>query len=170
MMFLVSHAVFCQKQLVVLKRGSVVAHFNPGDDFVFKKKGDSNKISTYVNNLSDTAVVTHRDTIPFRQIDRIYFTQHTFLQTIGTALTIAGAGYFLIDQINNVIVNGNRPKLDKDINRFSVPALAVGLPLIFIRKKSQRIGYKYRIMTVTKESPFYHSDTPKGYVSPYIPH
>ena len=94
---LISQVAAGQKQLVILKRGEVVVRYNPGDDFVFTRKGSSEVIDTYVNNLSDTAVVTHRDTIPFHQIDRIYFRQHNLLQTIGTAFVIAGAPHRAVD-------------------------------------------------------------------------
>ena len=146
-----------QKQLVVLKRGEVVKYYDPGDDFVFKQKGVEGIRSTYVNNLSDTSIVTHRDTVAFHKIERIYFQQHSFHNTVGAFLVIGGTGYFLVDQINNVLVNGNKPQFDSDINNVSIPLIAIGLPLILTRKKSQRIGYRYRILTVTKESPLYRN-------------
>lgn len=154
-----SGAALAQKQLVVLKREDVLLRLYPGDDFVFRLKDDKRVRASYVNNLSDTAVVTHRDTIPFHRIDRIYFPQHKFYNTVGTALVIFGGGLFLIDQINVVVVNGNEPDLDDNVTTISLSSLAAGLPLMLIRKKSQRIRYPTRIMMVDKGSGFYRPDT-----------
>lgn len=150
-----SHGAWAQKQLVVLKRGEVVFRYVPGDDFVVRLKGEPGMISSYVNNLSDTAVVIHSDTIPFHLIDRLYFPQHSLLNTVGAFLTIGGAGIFIIDQFNEVVVHGNEPSFDERVNRITVSSLVVGLPMFLIRKKSQRIGYKYRLLMVEKDSPFY---------------
>lgn len=158
-----------QKQLILLKRENVIHRMMPGDDFVFKKKENSAVITTYINNLSDTAVVTHRDTVPFHRIERIYFSRHTFLNTIGTVLVIGGAGIFLIDQFNTVVVRGDDFSLDDRVTNISVGSLTVGLPMMLIKKKSQAIRNRYRLLTVTESSPFYFNDKPKGYISPYIP-
>ena len=161
-------AVRAQKQLVILKNDKVVKRFKPGDDFVFTLKGSKRTYQTYINNLSDTAIVTHRDTIPLYQIDRIYFKQRSFQYTVGAALVAAGIGYFLVDQVNYVFVIGNKPELNRDVNRFSIPTIAIGLPLFLFRKKSQHIRHNYHAYVVTKESIFYKPD-PSGYQSPYIP-
>lgn len=161
-------AACAQKQLVLLKKEKVVLRLYPGDDIVFKKKGRKTIWTSYVNNLADTAVVIHADTIPFRTIDRVYFKQTKFYNVLGTALVIGGAGYFLIDQFNVTVVQGDKASLDKGVNRVSIPALVMGLPLMLIHKKSQRLGHKYRLMTVKPGSVFYQPD-PKGFESPYIP-
>ena len=93
-----------QKQIVLLKKEKVLLRLYPGDEFIYRLKGDDQKRTTYINNLSDTSVVTHRDTVPFHTIDRIYFQQKKFYNTVGTALVIFGAGLFFIDQFNHVIV------------------------------------------------------------------
>lgn len=154
---------WAQKQLVILKRDAVVKRYYPGDDFVFKRKGTDGVISSYINNLSDTAVVTHRDTIPFHEIERVYFMQHSFRNTLGAFFVIGGAGYFLVDQINNVLVNGNSAALDSDINKVSVPLLAAGLPMMLIKKRSQAIRRKYRLLTADSDSPFYRPEIRSQY-------
>lgn len=161
-------AAFTQPQLVILKGERVVKRFHGGDDFVFRMKGSKTIRRTYINNLSDTAVVTHRDTVPFHKIDRIYFRQNKFYNTIGAAMVIAGSGVFLIDQFNIIVVRGLEPDLDPGITRFSVTALALGIPLILIKKKSQRIDQRHKLRTVKKGSPFFQPDPKSGFVSPFI--
>lgn len=152
-------AVHSQKQLVLLKGEDVLLRLYPGDEFRYKIKGSTNVRTTYVNNLSDTAVVTHRDTVPFHRIDRIYFQQRKFYNTIGSFLVIFGGGLFLIDQVNTVLVQKQSPSLDDGVTSLSLYSLAAGLPLMMLKKKSQKLGYRTRLITVEKGSAFYRPDT-----------
>lgn len=155
----ISVAAYSQKQLVLLKKENVLLRLYPGDEFVYRLKGSKSVNTTYVNNISDTAVVTHRDTVPFHRIERIYFPQRKFYNTVGTALVIFGAGLFVIDQVNVVIVNKQSPDLDDRVSVLSLSSLAVGLPMMLLKKKSQRLKYRTRLMEVDKGSGFYRQDT-----------
>ena len=155
-----------QKQLVFLHHETVLKRYNPGDDIVFKLKGSDDVIRSYVNNLSDTAVVIHADVVPFRKIDRVYFVQHKFYNTLGTLAVLAGVGYFLIDQLNRVVVNKDKPGLTASVSRFSITTIGIGLPLMIFKKRSQRIDYAHQFLTVKKGSVFYKPD-PNGYTMPY---
>lgn len=148
-----------QKQLVVLKREKVLLRLFPGDEFIYRLKGSNTIRTTYVNNLSDTAVVTHRDIVPFHRIDRLYFPQRRFYNTVGTALVIFGAGLFIIDQLNVTVVNKKSPDLDPQVTALTLSSLAAGIPLMVIKKKSQRLKYPVRLMMVEKGSAFYRPDT-----------
>lgn len=163
---MVSHLADAQKQLVLLRKENVLLRLYPGDEFVYKLKGNKTRRTTYVNNISDTAVVTHRDTVAFHRIDRIYFPQRKFYNTIGSALVIFGAGLFIIDQINVMVVNGNKPDLDSRVSAISLSSLAVGMPLMLIKKKSQKLQLGNRLMMVEKGSAFYRPDT-REYILPY---
>jgi hypothetical protein len=160
-------ASFGQKQLVILKKEKVLLRLYPGDEIIFKLKGSKVKKTTYVNNLSDTALVTHRDTVAFHRIERIYFHQPKFYNKIGAALVILGGGLFLIDQINVVLVNGQSPSLDNWVSTVTLTSLAVGIPAILVKKKSQRLNYRHTLKMVTKGSAFYQPDT-RNYISPYL--
>jgi hypothetical protein len=157
-----------QKQLVLLKRQRVILRLYPGDDIAFREKGYKSIRHSYVNNLSDTAVVTHNDTIAYHTIDRLYFRQSKFYNVLGGALVIGGIGYFLIDQVNELAVHGNKASIDQRINRICIPAVIIGLPLMLIHKKSQRLTPKYHLLMVKPGSIFYKAN-PKGYQSPFIP-
>ena len=148
-------AAFSQKQLVLLKREKVLLRLNYGDDFNYRLKGSKTMRYSYVNNLYDTAVLAHKDIVPFHKIDRIYFNHSSFGNRFGTFLVIGGVGYFLIDQFNTVIVQGEEASIDKNVATTSAILAGVGLPLMLIKKKSQRIGGKYRLLTVEKGSSFY---------------
>jgi hypothetical protein len=144
-----------QKQLVLLKKQKVILRLNPGDDFVYSLKGVKGIRKSYVNNLYDTAVVAHQTVVPFHKIDRIYFRRSSFVNVLGGLLVIGGAGIFLIDQLNTVVVQGEDPALDDRVVAISVTGLALGLPLMLIHKKSQRMKAGYHLLTVKKGSVFY---------------
>lgn len=157
---------FCQKQLIILKGERVKLRLYPGNEISFKLKNSKRIWRTYINNLSDTSVVTHRDTIPLNRIERVYFRQPMFINRLGGALVAGGAGLFLIDQLNVVVLNGEDPSLDNWVSIVTLTSVAAGLPMILIKKKSQKINYKYRLMTVRKGSPFYLPD-PRSNYSPF---
>jgi hypothetical protein len=144
-----------QKQLVLLSREKVILRLNPGDEFIISLKGDKRKINSYINNLFDTAVMVHKTLIPFHKIDKVYFKHSAFVNRFGNWLVVGGVAYFLIDQFNTVIVQGDKASLDEDVTTVSVGMVAVGLPMMLIKKRYQRIGRKYRLMVVEEGSPFY---------------
>jgi hypothetical protein len=145
-----------QKQLVLLKREKVLLHLYPGDEIKFKLKGEDFVRTSYINNLFDTALVAHTDLVPFSSIEKIYFrTPAGLTKKIGQGLVVGGVGYFLIDQLNEVVVQGNKGSIDENVAITSAIMVGVGLPLILLKKKSQRIGGKYRLVTVQPGSMFY---------------
>jgi hypothetical protein len=160
------HSGFSQKQLIVLKGERVKLRLYPGDEISFKLKNSDRVWKTYINNLSDTAVVTHRDTIPYYKIERMYFRQPMFMNRLGGAMVIGGTALFLIDQINYSLIEGNDPSLDSWVSTFTLTSIAAGLPMMLIKKKSQKMNYKYRLLMVKKGSPFYQPDTRGG--SPFM--
>lgn len=164
LLFLLSlaHLSFSQNQIVLLKGQKVKLRLYPGDDFVYKLKGSKTVRHSYINNLSDTAVLAHRDIVPFHKVERLYFKQSSFANVVGSLLVVGGAGYFLIDQFNVVVVNGDKANLDDHVTITSAAMVGVGLPMMLIRKNSCKIGGKFRLLMVTKGSPFYRPDFRKN--------
>ncbi|MDV3310255.1 MAG: hypothetical protein LOY03_15720 [Cyclobacteriaceae bacterium] len=158
-----------QNQLLLLKDQDVLLRLNAGDQFAFRVKGSKEVRHTYINALSDTAVVTHRDTVPFRIIDRVYFRSETFVHRLGLFLMIGGIGYFAVDQLNTVVVHGEDARLDEDVTTASLVMLAAGVPMRYIGRNSRKVRGRIRLFMATPESPFHRDTSPKGYQSPYIP-
>lgn len=146
-----------QKQLVLLKGEKVLLRLYIGDEILYKVKGSDSRKRSYVSNVYDTAVLAHTEVVPFHSIERIYFEQRNFRNVIGGLLVIGGAGYFLVDQLNVSVIQGD-PSLNQDVTKASVAMVAVGLPMMLIRKKSQRIGGRYRLLLAEEGSPFYRAD------------
>lgn len=144
-----------QKQLLLMNRQKVLLRLYPGDEIVLKVKGSKHVRTSYVNNIFEDAVMIHRDTIPFHKIDKIYFTQTKFYNKLGAALVAGGAALFVIDQFNVVVVHGESPSLDNWVSTVSLSSIGVGLPMMLIKKKSQRVNGRYRLMMVKEGSSFY---------------
>lgn len=158
LVFAGSCAVYGQKQLVLLKKEKVLLRLYPGDEIIFKIKGGDARITSYVNNLFDTAVVAHELIVPFHTIDRLYFKHRSFANRIGTLLVVGGVGYFLIDQFNTIVVQGETATWNENVGTASIVMVGVGLPMMLIKKKSQRMKPGYRLLTVEEGSPFYLPD------------
>lgn len=156
-LLLVSLSGHAQKQLLVLKKEKVILRLNPGDEFTYRLKGEKQVITSYVNNVFDTAVMAHQTVIAFHKIDRVFFKQSNYLNVIGGLMVTAGVGYFVIDQVNETLVNRNQFNIDDRVANTSITLTAIGLPLMLIHKKSQRIKGKYRMIMAEKGSPFYQA-------------
>lgn len=169
MCFLCAVDAVAQNQLLLLKNQDVLLRLSAGDDFAYRVRGSKEVRHTYINALSDTAVVTDRDTVPFRTIDRVYFRSETFVHRVGLFLMIGGIGYFAIDQLNNVVVHGEDARLDGDVTTASLVMLGAGLPMRYIGRNSRKVQGRIRLLMATPESPFYRDMGQKGYQSPYIP-
>lgn len=157
-LFLFPWEVSAQKQLILLKREKVILRLYSGDEIIFSLKNDKRIIHSYINNLSDTALVAHKDVIPLEKIDRIYFVQRKFTNVIGGLLVTGGVGYFLLDQANMVLVHKEGFDLDKNVSIASAVMIGAGLPLMLMKKKYQELGGRYRLRVAEPGSVFYRPD------------
>jgi hypothetical protein len=164
---LISLGTSAQKQLILMKKERVLLRLYPGDEIVFKIRNNKRIWRTYVNNLSDTSVVTHQDTIPFHQIERIYFSQEKFHNRLGAYLIAGAIALFAIDQINYTLIQGNDFNVDSGVSKASIGAVLVGVPLVLAKRKFQKIDYRYRLFTAKKGSAFYLPSRTIG-ASPYL--
>jgi hypothetical protein len=150
------HCAYSQAQLVLLRNEKVLIRFNPGDEFVYKLKKSKDITRSYVNNLSDTSVTVHHEIIiPFHHIDRIYFSRRRFYNDAGVKMVSAGVILFLADQLNVNLIQDNKASVDKGVAVASIALVVTGLPMALIKKKSQALNYKYRLLTVRKGSMLY---------------
>lgn len=152
--FLFSCSALAQKQLLLLKKGKIMHRFLPGDDIYIKVKDNPDRIHSYINNVLDHAVVVHRDTIPFHTIERTFIEEGGLANLFGGMLVAAGTVYFVIDQVNE-LREGNGLNIDRSVAVGSGICVGVGLPLMLTRKKSQKLGYKYRLLMVKQGDPMY---------------
>jgi hypothetical protein len=148
-----------QNQLVLVKNDRVVIRYKAGDDFTYKRKSRKEKSTGFIVEINDSTIITSNDTVATHQLQRIYFRKGNLLNVVGGFLTACGGGLFVIDQINNGIVQGNKLSLDDNVSRITLTSLAIGIPLMMLVKKSHRVGFRQRLKIVNKTSSFYYSES-----------
>lgn len=147
-----------QSQIVVLNHEKVLVRFRVGDDITYKLKGASGYETSFVADILEFSFVTFNDTISFTSVERVSVKNMPLPHgqaLLSKFLITAGIAYFTIDQFNNIVVHGQPADLDPTVWKPSLAMVAGGLALKFIRKKSQRIRYPGRMMTVERGSKFY---------------
>ena len=152
---LAHHLCVGQNQLVVIKNDDVMVRYIKGDDLVYKRKNGT-KHSGFIVSINDSTIITSNDTVATHQIERVYFKKGNLMNLMGGFLVVGGAGIFIIDQINTIIVQGEKPSMDDNVTQISLTALAIGLPMMLIKKRSHRVGFHLRLRIINEESPFYY--------------
>jgi len=164
--------LFAQNQLILIKNDEVMIRYRVGDDLNYTRKSGIDKAGGFIVEINDSTIITSNDTVATHQIERIFFRKGNFMNLIGGLLVTGGSLIFVIDQVNSILVNGEKASLDGNVSRITLTSLAIGLPMMLISKKSHRVGFKQRLRIINRESPFYYSESrfrSKGYVSPHIP-
>jgi hypothetical protein len=149
-----SFSAIAQKQLLLLKGGTILHRFYPGDDMYIKVKGNQDRIHSYVNNILSDAVVLNQDTIPFHTIERTYFYESAQMNSAGSKLLAAGILLCLGDYINQVAIQKNDFEIGRGVILVSATLITAG-SLMLIKKKSQLLSHKYRLMMVKAGDPLY---------------
>ena len=147
-------AASAQKQLIFLKRETVVARYQVGDYFRCKLKNGTYSEGKIID-LREFTVITTSDTLDFNRLGKVRFPNPPVNVTsgIGGALFVGGILYLAIDQFNSIFVESHRG-LDENVLLSSLALTATGAALLFIKPK-YRPAWKYRIRTIDYTSPFY---------------
>jgi len=159
LVMVVSSFANAQKQLILLKRGTVIARFTEGETMkvVLKNKKIIEGVAIRFNDFS---INTFNDTIPFESIEKINVKGRrnaSTLNKVGTVLMIAGVGYFAIDQINTWFFVEGQSGIDENVAITSVSLVATGAALQFIRSPYQKVrGLSVR--TIDSSSRYYRYD------------
>lgn len=148
-----------QDQLILFKREKVLARFSYGDDFIYKLKKSTHYTAGFITQVREFSVITFNDTILFTAIDRVSLKGHPQKPPLISSFLIAlGLGYFLLDQANNILVQGNKADLEAKVWKPSLILLCTGYAMRLIHKRSQRIRYPAKLLRAERGSRFYKSD------------
>lgn len=148
-----------QHQLVLLKRGDVVARFQAGDYIKCKLRNNQVKEGTAMR-FTDVSVILRGDTIPFASIYKIHVKgkrKPDFRYKAGTILMIGGVGYFAIDQVNTLFFVEGQSGVDEGVAVTSASLLTAGAALRFIRSPYMKVR-GISIRTIGPESRYYSYD------------
>jgi hypothetical protein len=156
LVMVITPVAIAQKQIILLKRGTVIARFTEGETIkvVLKNKKIIEGVAIRFNDFS---INTFNDTIPFESIEKINVKGRrnaSTLNKVGTVLMIAGVGYFAIDQINTWFFVEGQSGIDENVAITSVCLVATGAALRFIRSPYQKVrGLSMR--TIDSTSRYY---------------
>jgi hypothetical protein len=101
--------------------------FYPGDEITYKMKNSDLQITDVITDLHDSLILFSNSYVKPGEIDYVKL-EHTegFLSpSNGPKMIIAGVALFVIDQLNNSVLQGNEFRLDEDITKVSL-ILVVG--------------------------------------------
>lgn len=147
-----------QKQLILLKRESVVVRFTEGEYLRCKLKSKE-KREGKILELTDTEIITSNDTLSISSIESLYVKGKRRISVtsgIGGLLFIGGLGYFAIDQLNRLIVDGT-DDFDEKGAIISLSIAATGAAILFIKSPYKKV-YGHTLKTIDYTSRFYRLD------------
>jgi hypothetical protein len=149
-------ATFGQEQMVLLKRGDIVARFELGDNIKCKLRNGKVKAGMAIR-YTDSFILLRGDTIMFSDIYKIHAKgkrKADLRQKVGTVLMIGGVGYFAIDQINTIFFVEGQSGIDEGVAITSGSLVAAGAALTFLRSPYMKVrGLSIRM--ITPESRYY---------------
>jgi hypothetical protein len=104
LLIFVTFNCYCQKRLMFRKNKHKVAYYYTGDVLTFRLKGDKSKIKSQIREFTDSLIVFKYYTINPKDISHLYVDDKTKIWYVfkykTMLLTMAGAGYLLLDVIN----------------------------------------------------------------------
>ncbi len=156
--FLVVGTLKAQKQLILVKRESVVVRFTEGQYLRCKLKNKQKKEGR-IMELTDTHIITTNDTLTITSIESLNVKgkrKVNVTRGIGGLLFIGGLGYFAIDQINRLIVSG-ADDFDEKGAVISLSFAATGAAILFIKSPYKKV-YGHTLKTIDYTSRFYKLD------------
>lgn len=138
---LIGMSATAQNQLVLMKRGKVIARFNEGETMKFKMKDNTVKEDVAIQ-FTDFSIITLSDTLVHNTIEKIHVGKRrkpTALNKAGTLLMVVGVGYFVIDGVNTLFFVEGQEGLDKGVVTTSLILTSVGAACKFIRNPYQKL-------------------------------
>jgi hypothetical protein len=148
-------STMAQKQLILLKRESVQVRFTEGEYLRCKLKNKQKKEGKILE-LTETQIITSNDTLSMSSIESLNVKgkrKVNVTRGIGGLLFIGGIGYFAIDQINSLIVDG-ADDFDEKGAIISLSIAATGAAILFIKRPYKKV-YGHTLKTIDYTSRFY---------------
>lgn len=148
-------SVKAQKQLILLKRESVVVRFTEGEYLRCKLKNKAKKEGKIIE-LTDTHIITSNDTLAISAVESLNMKGKRKISVtsgLGGLLFVSGIGYFAIDQANRLIVKG-AGDFDEGVAITSLALTATGAAILFIKSPYKKV-YGHTLKTIDYTSRFY---------------
>jgi len=147
------HLGYSQKFMVLEKMGTKKRfEYHLQQSITYQLKGESFYRTDVIENLVDDVIVFRFGFFrlkDFQAVDirakptgRVDFSRHWLSFVVG------GVGYFLTDQFNNAIINGNRARIDEKVLRTSAIITGAGVMMKVLKKKKVKLKRNWRLRIV----------------------
>lgn len=147
------HLGYSQKFLVLEKMGTRKRiEFQIQQSITYQLKEESFFRTDVIEDLVDDVIVFQfgffriKDIkavdIKAQQTNRADFSRHWL------TLVVGGVGYFLVDQFNNTVINGNRARIDERVLRTSAIITGTGVMMKVLKKNKVKLKRNWRLRIV----------------------
>ena len=147
------HLGYSQKFLVLEKMGTRKRiEYKIQQPITYQLKEESFYRTDVIEDLVDDVIVFQfgffrlKDIIAVdikaKQTNRADFSRHWL------TLVVGGVGYFLVDQFNNIVINGNRGRIDERVLRTSAIITGTGVMMKVLKKNKVKLKRNWRLRIV----------------------
>jgi hypothetical protein len=147
------HLGYSQKFLVLEKMGTRKRiEYQLQQSITYQLKEESFFRTDVIEDLVDDVIVFQfgffriKDfqavDIKVQQTNRADFSRHWL------TLVVGGVGFFLVDQFNNTVINGNRVRIDEKVLRTSAIIAGTGVMMKVLKKNKVKLKRNWRLRIV----------------------
>jgi hypothetical protein len=140
---------------VLVKKEAVVVRYTEGEYMRCKLKNKQKKEGKILE-LTETHIITTNDTLSISSIESFNLKGKRKIDVtrgIGGLLFLGGLGYFAIDQINRLVVDGAED-FDEKGAIISLSVAATGAAILFIKRPYKKV-YGHTLKTIDYTSRLY---------------
>ncbi len=150
---LLPYSAFSQKYLVVEKLGTRKRYeYQVGQEITYKLKTEDFYRTDVITQLETNVIAFGFGFYSFEQIEAVNIGRKprrgVDASKFSPFLLLGGAGYFLLDQFNNSVINGNKLSINDNVLRTSSVLVGLGaLPLV-LKKRRVKLKRNWRLRLV----------------------
>ena len=141
-----------QEFLVLDKMGTKKRiEFYPGDPIKFRLKEERIFRTDEIVAITDSVLYMENGIVPFTEIGVVEVTEK-WMQATGVTLMVAGVGYIVLDQFNNVI-RGDGLRYDDKVVRSGAIIAGAGAALVYFGRRRIKVRNNWRLRLVDMDRP-----------------
>lgn len=160
---LAAASLFGQYQVIVLKKGNVVARYNVDNTIRYSTSTKRHFKQDGIVEISDTTIITRNDTIPYYQIRLLDIRAKQgggiTIRRIGSYMIAAAILLPIVDLVNVAWVQGEPYEFDSGVGITSLALASAGGLMLLLDKPYQKMGRKTIVRIVDYKSPLYKTPT-----------
>lgn len=154
LMFMSGAACAQSWQMLLMKRGRVLARYNPGDPILFVLKGDKQVRSAGIIAIREFDFVTStKDTIQFLNVASLKF-RNSARKKYGITTVLTSAALFSVYFLNSVAFDKNESSM-RGLRAVGIYGAVFGTAIYLTSNRTTRLKNGKRLKGISYESPLY---------------